>query len=73
MDEIDSALVEGKASPVGPFALADKLGLDTLALVAEHLAEAYGERFFVHPELTRLAERGDLGVKTGRGFYEHRS
>ena len=73
VEAIDRALVEGGAAPIGPFMLCDKVGLDTAASVAEYLRESYGERFFVHPEMQELVRRGDLGVKTGRGFYEHRS
>ena len=54
----------------GPFALADMLGLDTVLHVAEHLHEAFGERFHVHAGMRELVAEGELGVKTGRGFYE---
>jgi 3-hydroxyacyl-CoA dehydrogenase len=40
--------------------------------VAEHLQRAYGERFFVHRQMRELVAAGDLGAKTGKGFYEHR-
>jgi 3-hydroxyacyl-CoA dehydrogenase len=69
--EIDAALKESGAAPIGPFALSDILGLDTVLHVAEHLEENLGERFFVHPQLRQLVSDGDLGRKTGKGFYEH--
>ena len=69
--ELDRAVTEAKAAPMGPFYLTDLLGLDTVLHVAEHLHEAYGERFFVHPEMQALVAAGDLGAKTGKGFYEH--
>jgi 3-hydroxyacyl-CoA dehydrogenase len=69
--EIDRLVAESKAAPMGPFFLADLLGLDTVVHVAEHLREAYGERFFVHRQMQALVGEGNLGVKTGRGFYEH--
>ena len=56
---------------MGPFYLSDLLGLDTVLNVAIHLAEAYGDRFAVHPGMKELVALGDLGVKTGKGFYEH--
>jgi len=56
---------------MGPFFLTDLLGLDTVLHVAEHLRESYGERFFVHKQMKELVEAGDLGQKTGKGFYEH--
>jgi 3-hydroxyacyl-CoA dehydrogenase len=69
--ELDRAVTEAKAAPMGPFYLTDLLGLDTVLHVAERLHEAYGERFFVHPEMQALVAAGDLGAKTGKGFYEH--
>jgi 3-hydroxyacyl-CoA dehydrogenase len=69
--EIDRQVAESKAAPMGPFYLSDLLGLDTVLHVATHLAEAYGDRFFVHPGMKELVANGDLGAKTGKGFYEH--
>ena len=69
--QLDQAIAESKAAPMGPFFLADLLGLDTVLHVAEHLREAYGERFFVHHGMQELVAAGELGAKTGRGFYEH--
>jgi 3-hydroxyacyl-CoA dehydrogenase len=68
---IDSALRDAKAAPIGPFALSDLLGLDTVLHVADFLEESYGDRFFVHPQLRELVAAGNLGSKTGKGFYEH--
>jgi 3-hydroxyacyl-CoA dehydrogenase len=69
--ELDRAMAESKVAPMGPFYLTDLLGLDTVVHVAEHLREAYGERFFVHRQMQELVAAGDLGAKTGKGFYEH--
>src|SRR5437763_7140916 len=71
--EIDRIVSESKVAPMGPFFLADLLGLDTVLEVAMHLADAYGERFVVHPGMKELVAAGDLGAKTGKGFYEHSS
>ncbi len=71
--EVDRIVAESKAAPMGPFFLSDLLGLDTVLHVAMHLADAYGERFFVHPGMKELVAAGDLGAKTGKGFYEHSS
>jgi 3-hydroxyacyl-CoA dehydrogenase len=71
--ELDRIVAESKAAPMGPFFLTDLLGLDTVLHVATHLAEAYGERFCVHPGMKELVAAGDLGAKTGKGFYEHGS
>ncbi len=69
--EVDRTVSESGAAPMGPFYLADLLGLDTILHVAEHLHESYGDRFFVSPRIKELVEAGDLGQKTGKGFYEH--
>jgi 3-hydroxyacyl-CoA dehydrogenase len=69
--EVDNAIKESGTVPMGPFFLTDLLGLDTLLHVAEHLQEAYGDRYFVSSKLKQLVEAGDLGAKTGKGFYEH--
>ena len=69
--EIDRVVAESKAAPLGPFALADLLGLDTVLHVAEYLNQCYGERFYVHQGMRELVSAGDLGAKTGQGFYEH--
>jgi 3-hydroxyacyl-CoA dehydrogenase len=70
--ELDRIVAESKAAPMGPFFLADLLGLDTVVHVAEYLQACYGERFFVHEQMRELVDQGHLGAKTGQGFYEHR-
>jgi 3-hydroxyacyl-CoA dehydrogenase len=69
--ELDQIVAESKAAPMGPFFLTDLLGLDTVLHVAEYLKESYGDRFFVHKQMQELVAAGDLGAKTGKGFYEH--
>jgi len=69
--EIDKVVQESKTVPMGPFFLSDLLGLDTVLHVAEHLKESYGDRFYVHSGMKELVEAGNLGQKTGKGFYEH--
>jgi 3-hydroxyacyl-CoA dehydrogenase len=71
--EVDRIVSESKAAPIGPFILADLLGLDTVLHVAEHLRDAYGESFYVHAGMRDLVAEGKLGAKTGEGFYEHGS
>ncbi len=70
-EEIDKLVSESKAMPMGPFFLTDMLGLDTVLHVAKHLRDSYGERFYVHRGMEELVKAGDLGAKTGKGFYEH--
>ena len=69
--EIDKTVSESGTAPMGPFYLGDLLGLDTILHVAEHLHESYGERFYVSPAIKELVDAGNLGLKTGKGFYEH--
>jgi 3-hydroxyacyl-CoA dehydrogenase len=71
VEELDRIIAESKAAPMGPFFLTDLLGLDTVLHVAKHLRECYGDRFYVHEQMERLVAAGDLGAKTGKGFYEH--
>ena len=69
--EIDAELPAAQVMPAGPFGLMDTLGLDTVLHVAEFMEENYGEKFFVHPQLRALVQNGDLGAKTGKGYYDH--
>jgi 3-hydroxyacyl-CoA dehydrogenase len=70
--EIDKVVQESKAAPMGPFFLADMVGLDVTLHVAEYLHEALGdERFHVHKGMKKLVEEGNLGMKSGKGFYDH--
>jgi len=62
---IDQGVEAARVSPMGPYKLVNLLGLDTVLHVAEHLNEAYGERFHVPAALGRLVDEGRLGAKTG--------
>jgi 3-hydroxyacyl-CoA dehydrogenase len=69
--DVDRIVQESKAIPMGPFFLADLVGLDTVVHVAEHLRDSFGDRFYVSSAMKELVEAGDHGQKTGKGFYEH--
>ncbi|MBV8988739.1 MAG: 3-hydroxyacyl-CoA dehydrogenase family protein [Solirubrobacterales bacterium] len=71
-NEIDEAMTESNVAPMGPFYLCDLVGLDTVLRVAEQLQDAYGDRYYVHEQLRELTAQGNLGAKTGKGFYEHK-
>ena len=71
--DIDKALTDAKLVPMGPFFLADMSGLDTALKVARDMRDAYGDRFYVHGGMEELVEQGNLGAKSGKGFYEHGS
>ena len=72
VEEIDEFIKERAQMPMGPFRVADMSGLDTVVKVARDMREHYGDRFYVHKGMEERLERGDLGAKTGKGFYEHR-
>ena len=70
-EDIDNAMVLGYRFPVGPLALTDIVGLDVRLGIAEYLESTLGERF-APPQLMRdMVARGELGRKTGRGFYDY--
>jgi 3-hydroxybutyryl-CoA dehydrogenase len=68
--DIDRAAVLAYQHPIGPLRLSDVVGLDVRLDVARNLSRIYGERYAPPAILTQLVERGDLGRKTGRGFFE---
>ncbi|MFD1052329.1 3-hydroxyacyl-CoA dehydrogenase family protein, partial [Kibdelosporangium lantanae] len=60
----------GCAHPMGPLRLADMIGLDTLRAVADGLyAEFQETQYAPPPMLAQMVENGQLGRKSGRGFY----
>jgi len=71
-EEIDRVVQEQTQMPMGPFRVADMSGLDTTLKVARDMHDAYGDRFYVHRAMEELVEQGNLGAKSGKGFYEHR-
>ncbi|MBJ31612.1 MAG: 3-hydroxybutyryl-CoA dehydrogenase [Acidimicrobiaceae bacterium] len=71
-EDIDNGMKLGAAHPMGPLELSDMIGLDTMMLVAETLFEEYGDDFYLPPPLLkRMVAAGQLGRKTGRGFYDY--
>lgn len=67
-EDIDKAIKLGLNYPMGPFALADYVGLDTMLFASEGLMEAFGDRFRAPQTLVKLVEAGHLGRKTGKVF-----
>jgi 3-hydroxybutyryl-CoA dehydrogenase len=72
IEDIDTGMKAGASHPMGPLTLADFVGLDTLAAIAEVMAANYGEERFAAPEsLKALVAAGNYGKKSGRGFYDY--
>jgi 3-hydroxybutyryl-CoA dehydrogenase len=72
--DIDEGMKNGCAHPMGPLALSDLVGLDTLVSVAEVMFDEFKEPLYAPPPLLRrLVDAGRLGRKSGRGFYEYGS
>lgn len=71
-EDIDNGMVHGCAHPMGPLALADLIGLDTTAAVAQSMYEEFKEPLYSAPPLLlRMVDAGLLGRKSGRGFYTY--
>jgi 3-hydroxybutyryl-CoA dehydrogenase len=69
-EDIDLAMTAGANHPVGPLALADRIGLDTVLAICDVLYQDLGDpKFHPCPLLRRYVEAGWLGRKSGRGFY----
>lgn len=70
--DVDAGMELGCAHPMGPLKLADLIGLDTVASIAESLYDEFKEPLYAPPPLLqRMVEAGLLGRKTGRGFHTY--
>ena len=68
-DDLDRAMELGYRHPMGPLRLSDLIGLDVRLDIARHLARSYGERYAPPQILIDKVSRGELGRKSGQGFY----
>ena len=68
--DIDKAMVLGYGFPMGPLQLTDLVGLDVRLNIAEYLYKELGDRFLAPEILREKVAKGELGKKSGKGFYE---
>lgn len=69
-DDIDRAMVVAYRHPMGPLRLSDIVGLDVRLDIARNLSKELGERYAPPQILIDMVARGELGKKTGRGFFD---
>ncbi len=71
--EIDEAMKLGANHPMGPLALGDLIGLDVCLAIMEVLYNEFGDsKYRPHPLLRKMVRAGQLGRKSGIGFYDYR-
>jgi 3-hydroxybutyryl-CoA dehydrogenase len=72
VEDIDTSVVAGLSHPMGPLRLSDLIGLDTMKLIADSMYDEYKDPNFAPPPLLlRMVEAGQLGKKSGKGFYAY--
>jgi 3-hydroxybutyryl-CoA dehydrogenase len=72
VEEIDTIMKLGMSHPMGPLQLADFIGLDVCHAILNVLHEGFGKTHYVPcPLLTNMVAAGQLGVKSGKGFYDY--
>ena len=73
-EAIDTIMKLGMAHPMGPLSLADLIGLDVCLSIINVLYSDFGdEKYRPCPLLVKMVESGDLGKKTGKGFYNYKA
>ena len=69
--DIDTAMEQGYRHPMGPLKTTDIVGLDVRLGIAEQLERDLGVRFSPPPLLRQMVARGEVGRKSGNGFYNY--
>jgi len=71
-EDIDTGMMLGTNQPIGPLALSDLIGLDTLMMVMETLYnETSDSKYRPCPILKKMVRAGKYGRKSGEGFYKY--
>ncbi|BBX10107.1 3-hydroxybutyryl-CoA dehydrogenase [Mycolicibacterium aichiense] len=72
IEDVDTAIVAGLSHPMGPLRLSDLIGLDTMKLIADSMYDELKDAHYAPPPLLlRMVEAGQLGKKSGQGFYSY--
>jgi enoyl-CoA hydratase/3-hydroxyacyl-CoA dehydrogenase len=70
-EDIDTALKLGFNAPIGYLELADTIGIDVVVSNLKEIEKKYGSFYKPSPLLLEMVKKGELGTKTGKGFYKY--
>ena len=72
VEGIDTVMILGMSHPMGPLHLADFIGLDVCLSILEVMQDGFGGKKYIPcPLLVKMVNNGNLGIKSGSGFYDY--